>query len=104
MESDIDSIELLLAEARSLRNLAKINCRLTPEILTCIFKELQNQWAPTREVWRPSNEERGLPRWAVEKLRKPDRFRSGWMTVTHVCSYWRKVRRRSSMEVGWFEN
>ncbi|VDB86974.1 unnamed protein product [Peniophora sp. CBMAI 1063] len=66
-------LDVLLREMRvralRLRNNSTRACSLPTEILTNIFSDLRDMWAP-------------------ERL---DSFLSGWMVVTHVCSKWREV-------------
>lgn len=61
-----------------MRNMSAGPCRLPPELLTQIFEDCQRLgWEPEREVHESESQD--------------DVFLSGWMAITHVCSYWRKV-------------
>ncbi|VDC01791.1 unnamed protein product [Peniophora sp. CBMAI 1063] len=98
MDSEIHSIALALAEARRIRNTSVGACRLPPEILTQVFEDAQEQWKPDREVEEEEKEEdeedeedEDEDNDEVEDEKGHDVFTAGWMVVTHVCAYWRKV-------------
>ncbi|KZV61290.1 hypothetical protein PENSPDRAFT_659025 [Peniophora sp. CONT] len=77
LDSEIHSLRRALLEASRMRNMSAGPCRLPPELLTQIFEDCQTFWEPEREVYESDSED--------------DTFLSGWMAITHVCSYWRKV-------------
>lgn len=75
LDSELDNIQKAFLRARRMRNMNAGPCALPPEILTLVFEYLQSVWSPWRDAGR-------------EDLV----FSAGWMCVTHVCSFWRKVR------------
>ncbi|VDC01790.1 unnamed protein product [Peniophora sp. CBMAI 1063] len=91
MDTEIRSIQLALEEARRIRNMNVGAYRLPPEVLTQVFEDVQEQWGPEREVEekKDSNHEKVQNEKGSEPWR--DVFTGGWMVVTHVCAYWRKV-------------
>ncbi|VDB94125.1 unnamed protein product [Peniophora sp. CBMAI 1063] len=62
-----------------LRNMQTGTCSLPAEVLTAIFAWVQGIWPPSR-------------REPTSKTKAPNRcYGWGWITVTHVSSYWREV-------------
>ncbi|VDB83456.1 unnamed protein product [Peniophora sp. CBMAI 1063] len=79
MDHELDAVEQALCKARRMRNMQTYACALPRELLVYIFEYLQAIWLPRREPDRPDPAEADCV------------FCSGWITVTHVCSFWREV-------------
>ena len=77
LDSELDSIERALFQARRMRNSKIGPCKLPAEVLAYVFEYLQLNWPPQRKRSESGSE-------AV--------FQSGWMAISHVCSMWREVR------------
>ncbi|KZV68570.1 hypothetical protein PENSPDRAFT_754017 [Peniophora sp. CONT] len=78
-DAELETLMQTLYRARQMRNARAGPGRLPREILAYIFECLQPLWLPRREL--DEKDAAGL-----EPV-----FCSGWMTVTHVCSFWREV-------------
>ncbi|KZV67962.1 hypothetical protein PENSPDRAFT_754486 [Peniophora sp. CONT] len=76
MDSDLFVLRETLTRALRLRNNSAWACVLPSEILVNIFLFLRDIWPPIRATHGPED---------------PKTFRSGWMTVSHVCSKWRSA-------------
>ncbi|VDB94126.1 unnamed protein product [Peniophora sp. CBMAI 1063] len=74
LDSEFTAMERAMVEARRLRNRTRPACYAPPEVLSLLFEEVKAIWDPY-----------------VPDLGEPLRYESGWITLTHVCSLWRKV-------------
>ncbi|KZV68562.1 hypothetical protein PENSPDRAFT_754011 [Peniophora sp. CONT] len=79
VDAELETLLQTFYRARQMRNSRVGPCRLPREILAYVFECLQPLWLPRREF--DEKDPAGL---------KPI-FCSGWMSVTHVCSFWREV-------------
>ncbi|VDC03675.1 unnamed protein product [Peniophora sp. CBMAI 1063] len=73
MDNDLDALEQAISQARRTRNMQSYTCALPRELLVHVFEHLREIWPPRRES------------------KKEAVFNSGWITVTHVCAFWREV-------------
>ncbi|KZV65368.1 hypothetical protein PENSPDRAFT_756558 [Peniophora sp. CONT] len=78
-DAELEAMQKHLAVARQKRNEVFGACKLMPELLSDIFRSVQDRWKPER--LRPRE---------VEASDNP-RYSLGWMSLTHVCHKWRQV-------------
>lgn len=79
VDSELETLRQALLQALRMRNMQTGTYRLLREILAYIFECLQPKWEPRRE------------RAGQDPSKKGHVFYSGWMGITHVCSFWREV-------------
>ncbi|KZV68560.1 hypothetical protein PENSPDRAFT_687119 [Peniophora sp. CONT] len=79
MDTELETLEQALYRVRQMRNAKSGACSVPREVLVHIFECLQDMWPPRRGY--AEEDPIGL---------EPD-FYSGWICVTHVCSFWREV-------------
>ena len=77
LDSELGVLENASRVARRIRNMQTGPGSLPQEVLSHVFEYLQTLWFPRREYSR-------------DKAKTV--FCAGWMSVTHVCSFWREVR------------
>ncbi|VDC01990.1 unnamed protein product [Peniophora sp. CBMAI 1063] len=78
LELNVFQKQLVVAKRR--RNFATPGCRLPSELLALIFVSLQTIWEPVQRSQLADN----AGPWS-------QRFDYAWMTVTHVCHWWRRT-------------
>ncbi|KZV68572.1 hypothetical protein PENSPDRAFT_754018 [Peniophora sp. CONT] len=75
MDSELDSLMQAVLQARRMRNMKAGPCTLPAEILAYILECVQPAWSPRREQSKSGDTV----------------FCAGWMSVSHVCTFWREV-------------
>ncbi|KZV69572.1 hypothetical protein PENSPDRAFT_753218, partial [Peniophora sp. CONT] len=95
LDYELDLLEEFTLLAKRRRNARIRASRLPAELLSMIFGFLSMTWLPKLIDIRENPEDDDSETDSDENAYDPDvddvRYRSGWITVTHVCSQWRKV-------------
>ncbi|THH04775.1 hypothetical protein EW146_g10086 [Bondarzewia mesenterica] len=79
IDEEVDALLEIMSTFKTRRNAFLPICRLPPEIISRIFLLINDP--PTRFTHRPSRRISPIP----------TTFSLGWIQVTHVCRYWRRV-------------
>ncbi|KZV65367.1 hypothetical protein PENSPDRAFT_655822 [Peniophora sp. CONT] len=79
MDVELQIIQKHLALTRRKRNAFVGACKLPAELLSDIFRLVQSEWKPLS--WKRSD----------AKYPSATLYSLGWMSLSHVCSAWRKV-------------
>ncbi|KZV62394.1 hypothetical protein PENSPDRAFT_758740 [Peniophora sp. CONT] len=83
LDRELALLQTFTALAKQKRNSRAGACHLPPEILNLVFHKVQY-------IWRPYRDDVQVDPAASETTPVP-RYAAGWMSVTHVCSFWRQI-------------